>query len=81
MGPRSSVLILGDARNNNRDPNLPALRQLARQARRVHWLNPEQPSYWSTGDSAALAYAGVVPMHPCRNARQLGELITRLLPL
>ncbi|MGF1430517.1 VWA domain-containing protein [Kitasatospora sp. LaBMicrA B282] len=81
VGPRSSVLILGDARNNNRDPNLPALRELARRARRVHWLNPEQPGSWSTGDSAALAYAGVVPMHPCRNARQLGELITRLLPL
>ncbi|MDH6121207.1 VWA domain-containing protein [Kitasatospora sp. GAS204B] len=81
VGPRSSVLILGDARNNNRDPNLPALRQLARQSRRVHWLNPEPPASWSTGDSAALAYAGVVAMHPCRNARQLGELITRLLPL
>ncbi|GAB2699395.1 vWA domain-containing protein [Kitasatospora kifunensis] len=79
--PRTSVLILGDARNNHRDPNLPALAQLARRARRVHWLNPEQPALWSTGDSAALAYADLVPMHACRNARQLGELITRLLPV
>lgn len=79
--PRTSVLILGDARNNRRDPNLPALAQLAGRARRVHWLNPEQPALWSTGDSAALDYAGLVAMHPCRNARQLGELITRLLPV
>lgn len=79
--PRTSVLILGDARNNRRDPNLPALAQLAGRARRVHWLNPEQPALWPTGDSAALDYAGLVAMHPCRNARQLGELITRLLPV
>ncbi|MFF7633464.1 VWA domain-containing protein [Kitasatospora sp. NPDC008050] len=79
--PRTSVLILGDARNNRRDPNLPALAQIAKRARRVHWLNPEQPALWSTGDSAALGYAGLVAMQPCRNARQLGELVTRLLPV
>ncbi|MQS10951.1 VWA domain-containing protein [Streptomyces kaniharaensis] len=81
VGPRTSVLILGDARNNRRDPNLDALRRIAGRARRVHWLNPEQPALWPTGDSAALAYAGVVEMHSCRNARRLGELIARLLPV
>lgn len=81
VGPRTSVLILGDARTNHRDPNLPALRLIAARARRVHWLNPEQPALWSTGDSAALAYAEVVDMHPCRNARRLGELVARLLPV
>ncbi|MEU1285957.1 VWA domain-containing protein [Kitasatospora sp. NPDC005856] len=81
VGPRTCVLILGDARNNQRDPNLEALRRIAGRARRVFWLNPEQPSLWPTGDSAALAYAGVVEMHSCRNARRLGELIARLLPV
>ncbi|MBV6701239.1 VWA domain-containing protein [Kitasatospora aureofaciens] len=81
VGPRTSVLILGDARNNHRDPNLAALRRIAGRARRVYWLNPEQPALWPTGDSAALAYAGVVEMHSCRNARRLGELIARLLPV
>ncbi|MFD4534866.1 VWA domain-containing protein [Kitasatospora sp. NPDC058397] len=81
VGPRTSVLILGDARNNHRDPNLDALRRIAGRARRVHWLNPEQPALWPTGDSAAAAYAGVVEMHSCRNARRLGELIARLLPV
>ncbi|MEV7360243.1 VWA domain-containing protein [Kitasatospora sp. NPDC091276] len=81
VGPRTSVLILGDARNNHRDPNLDALRRIADRARRVHWLNPEQPALWRTGDSAAAAYAGVVEMHSCRNARRLGELIARLLPV
>ncbi|MFF1907530.1 VWA domain-containing protein [Kitasatospora sp. NPDC058218] len=81
VGPRTSVLILGDARNNHRDPNLPALHRIAGRARRVYWLNPEQPSLWGEGDSAATAYAEVVEMHSCRNTRRLGELITRLLPI
>ncbi|WP_328958386.1 VWA domain-containing protein [Kitasatospora purpeofusca] len=81
VGPRTAVLILGDARNNYRDPHLPALRLIAARARQVHWLNPEQPALWGTGDSAAPAYAEVVPMHCCRNARLLGEFIARLLPV
>ncbi|MCG6498533.1 VWA domain-containing protein [Kitasatospora sp. A2-31] len=81
VGPRTSVLILGDARNNQRDPQPDALRRIAARARRVYWLNPEQPALWGTGDSAAPVYAEVVEMHSCRNARRLGELIARLLPL
>ncbi|MEV0194149.1 VWA domain-containing protein [Kitasatospora purpeofusca] len=81
VGPRTAVLILGDARNNYRDPHLPALRLIAARARQVHWLNPEQPSLWGTGDSAAPDYARVVPMHCCRNARRLGEFVARLLPV
>ncbi|MFF8507513.1 VWA domain-containing protein [Streptomyces sp. NPDC015492] len=81
LGPRTVVFVLGDARTNGSDPNLPALKRIADRARRVHWLNPEQPSLWGTGDSAAPAYADLVEMRPCRNARQLGALIGRLLPV
>ncbi|HET6503453.1 MAG TPA: VWA domain-containing protein [Amycolatopsis sp.] len=81
VGPRTSVLILGDARTNGGDPNLAAVRQLADQARRVFWLNPERIALWSTGDSAAHAYAAVVAMHECRNARQLADLVARILPI
>jgi uncharacterized protein with von Willebrand factor type A (vWA) domain len=81
VGPRTTVFVLGDARTNMSDPNLSAVRHLAERARRVYWLNPEQRSQWGTGDSAALAYAGLVEMHECRNARQLSALIARLLPI
>ncbi|MEU6990263.1 VWA domain-containing protein [Streptomyces sp. NPDC046465] len=81
VGPRSTVFVLGDARTNMSDPNLPALRRIAERARQVYWLNPEQRPQWSTGDSAAYAYADLVDMHECRNARQLGGLIARLLPV
>ncbi|MEU2283344.1 VWA domain-containing protein [Streptomyces sp. NPDC013178] len=81
VGPRTTVFVLGDARTNMSDPNLPAVRQIAEQARHVHWLNPEPRPQWGTGDSAALEYAELVAMHECRNARQFGALIGRLLPV
>ncbi|WP_435856138.1 VWA domain-containing protein [Streptomyces physcomitrii] len=81
LTPRTSVLILGDARTNNADPNRPALATLAEHVRRVHWLNPEPVSLWGTGDSAALRYAELVDMHSCRNIRQLEALAARLLPV
>ncbi|MEU2508289.1 VWA domain-containing protein [Streptomyces sp. NPDC007863] len=81
VGPRTVVFVLGDARTNNADPRPEALRLIAERARRVHWLNPEQPALWGTGDSVAPLYAELVDMRPCRNARQLGELIARLLPV
>ncbi|MGW0712781.1 VWA domain-containing protein [Streptomyces sp. NPDC002643] len=81
VGPRTSVIVLGDARTNGFAPGADALRRIAARARRVHWLNPESPAQWGTGDSAAPVYAEIVDMHACRNARRLGELVTRLLPL
>ncbi|CAM5247807.1 VWA domain-containing protein [Streptomyces griseomycini] len=81
VGPRTTVFVLGDARTNTADPNLPAVRELAGRARRVYWLNPEQRSRWGTGDSAAPAYAELVEMHECRTARQLSALVGRLLPV
>ncbi|MGW0869475.1 vWA domain-containing protein [Streptomyces sp. NPDC002740] len=81
VGPRTTVFVLGDARTNMSDPNLAALRQIAEQARHVHWLNPEPRSLWGTGDSAAPEYAESVAMHECRNAHQLGVLVGRLLPV
>ncbi|WP_333777504.1 vWA domain-containing protein [Streptomyces sp. IBSBF 3136] len=81
VGPRTTVFVLGDARTNMSDPNLPAVRELARRARRVYWLNPEPRAQWGTGDSAAPDYAGLVEMHECRTARQLGALVARLLPV
>ncbi|WP_030344521.1 vWA domain-containing protein [Streptomyces sp. NRRL S-1022] len=81
VGPRTTVFVLGDARTNMSDPNLPAVRELSRRARRVYWLNPEPRDRWGTGDSAAPAYAELAEMHECRTARQLSGLIARLLPV
>jgi hypothetical protein len=73
--PRTSLLILGDARSNYSDLAIPTLKQLAYDAKHTWWLNPEHPRSWNTGDSAAREYAAVVPMVECRNLRQLTEFI------
>jgi uncharacterized protein with von Willebrand factor type A (vWA) domain len=81
VGPRSSLLILGDGRTNYRDPNLTVLRRLIGQARHSHWLNPEPRNQWGSGDSAALRYADLLPMHECRTVAQLAEVVESLLPV
>ncbi|MFG2497631.1 VWA domain-containing protein [Streptomyces sp. NPDC048441] len=79
--PRSTVFVLGDARTNMSDPNVPALRDIAARSRKLYWLNPEGRPLWQTGDSAAGTYAELVEMYECRNAQQLSALIGRLLPV
>ena len=78
---KTSLLILGDARNNYRDPNLTVLRRLVGAAKHAHWLNPEPRRQWGSGDSAALRYADVLPMHECRTAAQLADVVEALLPV
>jgi uncharacterized protein with von Willebrand factor type A (vWA) domain len=80
VGPRTSVLVLGDARTNGGDPNPAALRRIVAPARHAYWLNPERTSLWSTGDSVARMYAEILPMYECRNVHQLSRLVTALLP-
>ncbi len=80
VGPRTSLLVLGDARNNYRATAVPTLRALVGRARHAYWLNPEPRAYWGSGDSATGAYADVVEMVEVRNAVQLEAFVQRLLP-
>lgn len=80
IGPRSSVLILGDARTNYRDPGLDEVRAINARSKRTFWLNPEPEKTWGTGDSAAFDYADVIEMRECRSIDQLSEFVSRLLP-
>ncbi len=75
LGPKSSLLILGDARSNYSDLAEDVLKELAGTARHAWWLNPEHRRHWGTGDSAAPTYGEIVPMVECRNLTQLGEFV------
>ncbi|QBX55198.1 VWA domain-containing protein [Nocardioides seonyuensis] len=79
LGPRSSLLVLGDARSNYSDLGLPVLRELVSGVRQSWWLNPEHRRHWGSGDSAADTYAEVIPMSECRNLTQLGEFVHDLV--
>lgn len=80
VGPKTTLLILGDARNNYRSPRTAALRSLHEQARHVYWLNPEARRDWDTGDSIASTYETYVDkMVEVRNLRQLQDFIAKEL--
>ena len=79
LGPKSSLLILGDARSNYSDLAVPVLQELAGSAKHAWWLNPEHRRHWDTGDSSAREYAAIVPMVECRNLTQLGEFVHDLV--
>jgi uncharacterized protein with von Willebrand factor type A (vWA) domain len=78
IGPRTSLLVLGDGRTNYRPPGLPVLADLVRRSRSAHWLNPEPRRLWGSGDSAADRYGEVIDMVECRNAAQLSDFVTTL---
>ncbi|MPQ97458.1 VWA domain-containing protein [Modestobacter sp. I12A-02628] len=78
VGPKTSLLVLGDGRTNYRQPGLPALADLVRRSRSAYWLNPEPRRMWGSGDSAADRYGEVIPMVECRTAAQLADFVTTL---
>jgi len=77
--PRTSVLILGDARSNYHASEAWVVADLQHRARRVYWLNPEPYSYWGSGDSIVKEYGeycdAVVEV---RTLRQLEKFVGEL---
>ena len=79
IGPRTSVLLLGDARNNYHASQAWVLKEIRKKARHLHWLNPEPRSYWDTGDSIVSEYgAHCDGVFECRNLKQLERFVDEL---
>ena len=76
--PRSSVIVLGDARSNFRPPGLGEIAWMKKKARKFYWLNPEPRTSWGTGDSEGHVISKHVEMVECRNIQQLGAFIDRI---
>jgi len=76
---RTTVIIIGDARNNYDDPRADILKLIGEKSKQIIWLNPESPAMWGSGDSVMpkyLPYCGIV--RECRTLNQL-ETVVRLL--
>ena len=54
---RTTVIVLGDGRNNGRDPRLDVFEEIARRARQTIWLTPEPRYSWGLGGCDLTAYA------------------------
>jgi uncharacterized protein len=79
VGPKTTVLFLGDARNNYHASQAWVIKEVAAKARHVYWLNPEPRSYWDTGDSIVSDYGVHTDgVYECRNLRQLESFVEKL---
>jgi uncharacterized protein with von Willebrand factor type A (vWA) domain len=77
---RSTVIILGDARNNYGDARTDVLKEIHDRARRVIWLNPESRPIWNTGDSEMRHYSPYChQVDECGTLTQLERVVSRLL--
>ena len=79
VGPKTTVLLLGDARNNYHASQAWVVKNIRQKARHVYWLNPEPKSYWNTGDSIVGDYGTHTDgVYECRNLRQLEGFVEKL---
>ena len=78
LHPRATVIVLGDARTNGRDPAAHVFAQVAARAGRTFWLNPEPRLYWNYGDSVIAAYEQFCEAHECWTTRQLEDFVKAL---
>lgn len=77
---RTTIIMLGDARNNYGDPKLALWETLFRRAGRVYWLNPEARNRWGSGDSEMLRYLPwITQASECQNLKQLERFASTLL--
>jgi len=80
INSNTTVIILGDARNNNGDPKLEILQSIYQRSRQVIWLNPESRRSWGSGDSEMLRYQSACHFSAeCNNLKQLERIIDQLL--
>ncbi|MDX1417286.1 MAG: VWA domain-containing protein [Candidatus Promineifilaceae bacterium] len=79
---RTTVVVLGDARNNYNSPRLDLVKNMQRRARRLVWFNPEHPGQWGTGDSDMLEYAPLCDsVHVVRNLAQLATAVDKMMAM
>lgn len=79
---KTTVIILGDARNNYGHPHREILKQIYQKCKRLIWLNPEQRSLWSTGDSEMKGYLPYCHLsQECNTINHLEKLIREIIAL
>ncbi len=77
---KSTVLILGDARNNYHSSEEWVVKELQHRSRKLFWLNPEPKAYWDTGDSVMSDYGDHCDgVFEARNLRQLERFVDNLV--
>lgn len=77
---KTTVLILGDARNNYGDHRAEILAEMQKKCKRIIWLNPENKASWGTGDSVMSRYQPHCHLaRECGTVQHLEEVVRELL--
>ena len=75
----TTLIVVGDGRNNYYDPRLDIFSTMSRRATRTIWLNPEPPTLWH-GDSDMPKYAPLCSnVLKVSNLRELAEAVDDLM--
>ena len=78
--PKTTVIVLGDARTNNLDPRADILRTISERAKRLVWLNPEGRMAWGWGDSEMPRYSAFCSVvRQCSTAKQLERAVSDIV--
>jgi uncharacterized protein with von Willebrand factor type A (vWA) domain len=78
--PKTTVIVLGDARTNNLDPRADILRRISERSKRLVWLNPEGRMAWGWGDSEMPRYAAFCSaVRQCATAKQLERAVSDIV--
>ena len=67
---KTSVLVLGDARNNSNDPGLNSFQKIHDKSKNLFWLNPDRRHLWDWNDSIASLYS-----HFCNEMKEVNNFI------
>jgi len=77
---RSTIIVLGDARNNYFATGFQHLKEVSQKSRQVIWLNPEQKTQWQTGDSEMQRYLPACHFADvCNSLPDLQRIVSRVL--
>ena len=77
---RTTIIILGDARNNYGEPRAEILKEMYDRAKRVLWLNPEPRATWNVGDAEMRRYVAYVHQaEECNSLAHLERIVGNLL--
>lgn len=80
INQKTTLIILGDARNNRGNPRIELLKEFHLRAKQVIWLTPESMNRWGSGDSEMLRYRAYCSrVHVCRNLSDLERIVDKLL--
>jgi uncharacterized protein len=77
---RTTIIILGDARNNYGEAHAEVLKEMYDRSKRVIWLNPEARLSWNTGDSEMRKYSAYShQVEECNSLMHLERVVGNLL--